>query len=67
MNIEGYEHVVNLSREELQYNLENPFGDFELIIENDAMWHYMTTGQVLEGQTNGRTGTDNKEGTDHQS
>lgn len=53
MKIEGYTYLYHLSDEETQALLlcHRSFA----IVDTDAMWRYMTTGQVLEGQANGRT------------
>lgn len=59
MRIEGSDYVSDLSLETVQWAIYQI--DLEPVMENDAMWHYMTTGQVLEGQINGRTA---EEGTD---
>jgi hypothetical protein len=63
MKIEGYRFVVNFNAEDtLRFPGTLPVDG--IIVGNDAMWHYMTTGQIRqEEDTNGRK----EEGTDSQS
>lgn len=59
LNIEGYKFVLNFNAEDtLQFPETLPVDG--IVVGNDAMWHYMTTGTIQqEGNANGRT-TDNE-------
>lgn len=67
MDIEGYDFVKVLPEAETGAMLilaQCTGSSFQVITGNDALWHYMITGQVLEGNENGRTTTGTEETTD---
>lgn len=66
MDIEGYKFVSDYSTADalvLIIACQNA-DSVTVIRDTDAMWHYMVTGQTLEGDIDGRT--DTEEGTNLQ-